>query len=423
MEVIEAKHPNPEIEKPKIGFEFASASAAKIGRNPDILKNEELNEDVILSSPTAGVFAVFDGAGGHANGREAAHIAANAVNLEASNNPNVRLGELIKGATKSVAEAFQNSQEKGYAAAAIVKVLKETQTKNSSRMEVASIGDCRVYIISKEGQIRFITLDNYKETDKNNENSLKKLQGQLSEVSSRHEIIDLNLEEMFNSRNVIDQALGDTANLNPSVHQIEVFKGETILITSDGVHDNLRDSEIVRLSDTKASPKEIANNLIRAAQDRSTQTTLRSKNDDISALVLSYGANGISSSAEKDSKLLTPIELRKGQGARLNINDLPFPITLNLGGMQDIQLSLEGFDDKTRLVVTDPSNPNSRVPIKPNPENYIVFGRDQTIEEDLGMKFPQEVSREHLRFNFDGDYINIIDTSTNGTLIYKKPQA
>jgi protein phosphatase len=417
--------PSPEIKFQETGFEIGSETIAK----------NDPNQDAILVNKSLGLFAVFDGAGGHEGGADASQVAKHSIESAISNNKSLSLSRVLDDASKIVGE-----QSPGLTTTAIVKVVEGSQTEKSCRIQFASVGDSRVYIFASDGSLRQVTTDNVESTT--NEEYLrlaKEKQDRLSAVSEWTDILRED-EPAFNTRNIIHQAIGKGYEVSPIIYEAEINEGDMVLITTDGVHDNLTDEEITSLVGVKAaeglSPQDIANLIAQKSFERSNEGHLRSKADDTSIVVMKYKGGGFDSKPAEElgsnipegnsgtrAENFAEIDLEKDVPVEFNLESLPFPLKLYLG-VYELQLSLDEREGRPpALVVAVPGKsvgeylsgkfaaeiPASEVP------NIITLGRTQKIEELLGVEFPNTVSHNHLEITYGNGRLILKDTSTNGT--------
>src|SRR5262249_40440050 len=90
-------------------------------------------------------------------------------------------------------------------------------------------------------------------------------------------------------RGLITQAIGGRGEPEVHVGEIEVRSGDRLLVCSDGIHDNLTEREILQVLRKVGKRGNSSDALVREARKRSqrgTQATLRSKPDDMSAIVI-----------------------------------------------------------------------------------------------------------------------------------------
>ena len=93
------------------------------------------------------------------------------------------------------------------------------------------------------------------------------------------------IRRFFDSRNVLFNALGQ-GEFEPRVGSFDTNRGDRFLLLSDGVSDNLTDTEIASILKDHINPDEAADTLVSAAKTRSKEKRPRSKPDDMTALVV-----------------------------------------------------------------------------------------------------------------------------------------
>lgn len=140
-----------QVSKATVRQQGGQVSRGDIFRNANL--ERENSEDACLSLPEQGVFAVFDGAGGVQNGRAASRMARDAF---LKGRPNE-----VKNATQlaRMMEAMNGAvQETGGITTGIVaKVNKHANGRKY--LSYASVGDSRLYVLHKNGQIELGTSD------------------------------------------------------------------------------------------------------------------------------------------------------------------------------------------------------------------------------------------------------------------------
>jgi len=238
------------------------------------------------------VGAVFDGLGGH-EGSEQASRTANALVQDAyTTHAPYRLSrreaEEFARAALLDANAEINRSGRYIATTAVLASVHEDTDTIDRYVNIAWAGDSRAYVF-RDGQLVYRTLDDgiaiyvpelgelYPEVPYEYQ-----LQTYLETV---HEPIDdSGLDRLFMHRNVIENCLG--AGERPTIHttQLSVAPGDTVLVCSDGVHDNLTNDEIQTIIRNGGGVEE----LTAAALARSRDSDhMRAKPDDITAVLMS----------------------------------------------------------------------------------------------------------------------------------------
>jgi protein phosphatase len=148
--------------------------------------------------------------------------------------------------------------------------------EGETRLIIGNVADSRVYLI-REGGITPLTLDHL--TNPDYEQEAFETQKKLSESEDSAEL---------HGRNLISQAAGD-GDVRPYISDIEIKSGDRIMVSSDGIHDNLRDSEINHIVKDAKSAKDAKLDLFEAARKRAAEgkgVNARAKDDDMSIVVV-----------------------------------------------------------------------------------------------------------------------------------------
>ncbi len=122
-------------------------------KKDDIEKQSEASEDVAYADGENGVFAVFDGAGGMENGREAAKVAERTFR-EAKPEAFKSDGQLV-AVLEEMNDAVQ--QTSGMTTAILAKVNRNQAGRKY--LAYASVGDSRIYILHENGTIASLVRD------------------------------------------------------------------------------------------------------------------------------------------------------------------------------------------------------------------------------------------------------------------------
>jgi len=252
-------------------------------------KHPERNEDTVLADRENGTYAVFDGVSDPAGGETAARLASAVVQESLRGEPTPSSVETaLLQANKAVLEKSQEDLGlKGIATTA--SVVKVWQTPEGERKAyLGNVGDSRIYLY-RGRELRSLTLDDnffLALANKNPEETFK-LQAALDRISSEADARRLGFadrNQYYRQTSRITQALGsERTAIKPRTATVDLQPGDRLLITSDGIHDNLTTAEMLGI--LSASPT--AEALLRAAQSRSRQEEhIRHKKDDMSALLV-----------------------------------------------------------------------------------------------------------------------------------------
>ncbi len=146
-------------------------------------------------------------------------------------------------------------------------------------LQIAHAGDSRVYVI-RNGQIYFVTLDHALSTAHLPIDEQRAVQTEIADARYTYEVDPFYLYHLY-ERNIIGSALGSKQKheLRLSFDSVELQPGDIALVTSDGIHDNLTDTEIANC----AQKSDIVQALVQQALTRSNEpreVTIKFKYDD-----------------------------------------------------------------------------------------------------------------------------------------------
>lgn len=278
------------------GLNFAAQSEAS-ELHPD------RNEDAMLAVPEHGLFGVFDGMSTPRGGEVAAELARDTVRDVLREIPNDAPNEIAKdGVREALLDANRVIQE--YALEHRLGDIGTTATAGkileypdgTKVALIANVGDSRAYLLRGDGALECLTLDDglSKESAASREQAWE-LQRKFSNVVDHRELSPGELQQ-FMHRHILTQAVGHESS--PSLYSIEVQPGDKLLLCSDGIHDNLTDSEIEKIVSTQ-DPETSVHELTAAAIARSHEKDvmtgerehLRAKVDDMTAIIVEIPAS------------------------------------------------------------------------------------------------------------------------------------
>lgn len=244
------------------------------GRTEPSVENPERNGDAIFFDPDSKLAMVFDGVGASTSpalaSREACQFLKDQL-LDLQPGPGFKqVNRIIRKALCEANNLLLREVPDGQTTVVVAKVLE----KGDKRIVVvANIGDSRAYLFRNDS-LQQITKD-----DREIPSPLVvKIDNALSQD-------DLTLAELayFYRRHIVSQALGMEYLPVSHVCQIDFQLGDKLILTSDGVHDNLT---LTEMAEIVAVDENISNNLVKKARERSTEEHFRAKPDDISVVVM-----------------------------------------------------------------------------------------------------------------------------------------
>lgn len=230
----------------------------------DIGRKRQLNQDFIyLSESPIGnlpnVFIVADGMGGHNAGdyasRYAVETVVDEIGASFERNPARILGGAIEKANTLIRQrAQENIAYSGMGTTMVA------ATCIGRYLEVANVGDSRLYVIS-DG-IKQITQDH-----------------SLVEEMVRMGGIDRASARNHPDKNIITRAIGARDDIEADFFNVELQEGDLVLLCSDGLTNMLDDEEIHRILTEDGSLKYRVDKLVETANRNGGK-------DNISAIVI-----------------------------------------------------------------------------------------------------------------------------------------
>lgn len=273
---------------------------AKVDAATEKSENHQQNEDGYLISPS-GVVAIFDGVSTGGNGKDASDAAIESFKGQLTSLGNNQ-AEIETKMRKMFTEANQDvirNVENGNTTASAAYIW--TAENGERYITIGHVGDTRIYLVAPNGEtgIKQLTTDHRDPTQKN----------------------------------LITQYLGNN-NLNPQIQTFELpEEAGQIVLTTDGVHDNLSDKKLLDVITTQ--PKKgflsrfqttttLARRIVDAALKRSK--AVGGKIDDITAVVIDIPP---AQAAPKQKIVETPIpsveqKLQVGEKVRVQRTDGTF---------------------------------------------------------------------------------------------------
>ena len=292
-------------------FTFAFHSIAHEG-------HPERNEDTILVDRGRGLASVFDGVGGVSAGEIASQLAARVISqawrhtLQQQQPQNssdllmlhddldiqVLVHQLLEEAQAAISDegdrrvkaaATPPEQVTYPATTAIVAVLCQHSGKKGYVIGYAHAGDSRIYLLRRDEPLQRLTRDDGYFLLKMQDQTLSEDDAFRIDQATHIDQLSETERAIFEKRNGITQRLGHFTPKAPSltIHtaQTVIAPGDRMLLCSDGIHDNLTDAEIETIVRCGAHTV-VARHLVQRALDRSREECLRSKKDDMSAIVI-----------------------------------------------------------------------------------------------------------------------------------------
>lgn len=235
------------------------------------------NEDAVFISEDGRFAAVFDGIGGGGGGDRisvAAVRALSEIDPLPSDAETYDQAEWLREAVADAQAAAHREVHSTIQGATAVFAQRVSRTE----LLIRSAGDSRAYAFSAGSGLRRLTIDgdNHPLRDPADEWLSMRLDQAADES-------DLDEDELraFRSRNIVTS---DLVSTDPGAwpFQVELDPLESVILTTDGVHDNLTSDEIEATLLEEIS----AERLVAAARARAREHSFRSKDDDITCAVI-----------------------------------------------------------------------------------------------------------------------------------------
>lgn len=229
--------------------------SVKYAVRTDVGKTREHNEDSYCVNTELGLFVVADGMGGHASGEVASDIAVNMIEQQIKQGNS--LVEAIENAHLAILKGVRSGLGKRGMGTTVVAV----QLRGDA-YTLAWVGDSRAYLwdeglsqISKDHSMVQMLIDT----------------GQITKAEAR----------THPRKNIIYQNLGSAEVEAPqvSVKQGVLYKGQAIVLCSDGLSDEVEDERISEIVGQADSEEQAAENLVNAAIDNGG-------NDNVSVIII-----------------------------------------------------------------------------------------------------------------------------------------
>ncbi len=214
----------------------------------DMGRKRKLNQDYLFASAKPqgnmpNLFIVADGMGGHKAGDYASKYTVETIVSEIKNsfekNPTIIIKKAIKKANEFI--RYKASEDENLAGMGTTVVV---ATVIGRYLQVANVGDSRLYIINRE-EITQITKDH-----------------SLVEEMIRLGAIERSDARLHPDKNIITRAIGVREDVEVDFFTIELKPCDTVLMCSDGLSNMVEDEQIKEIVNSKQGLGETAEALI-----------------------------------------------------------------------------------------------------------------------------------------------------------------
>ncbi len=238
---------------------------------------------------TSNLMAVADGMGGHNGGEVAAEIAVTTLTASSGFQSINEFAYLVQKAHHLIqARAQENMNLDGMGTTLCA--LSEINTQETSqRIGAVNVGDSRIYLFTNN-VLHQVSVDH---------SLVQELidNGKISEIEAKS----------HPQRNVITRSLGHQPIIEVDAWEIDLIIGDRYLLCSDGLTNEISDTEIAEILSTKSDPQQAADQLIQSALENEGLDNVTA----IVADVLSGKEERNSSIIQFDVQTLSPEEDKK----------------------------------------------------------------------------------------------------------------
>lgn len=217
----------------------------------DIGMRRQLNQDFIYSTDEPigtmkNLYIVADGMGGHNAGDFASKYTVETVVREIKNSMEKKPFRIMGRAIRVANELIRIKAKEDISLYGMGTTVVVASVENNV-LEVANVGDSRLYIVGKEG-IRQITRDHSLVEE------MVRMGGMSPEVARNHP-----------DKNIITRAVGARDTVEVDFFSEDLFEGDIVLMCSDGLTNMLSDDEIYEILMSEGTLEDKPQRLIDAA--------------------------------------------------------------------------------------------------------------------------------------------------------------
>ena len=205
-----------------------------------------VNQDLAVETGT--LFAVADGMGGHAGGEVAARLAVDTLTVAFGSKPTgAGLSEAVSEANRVVYEhSLENPELRGMGTTLTAAAL--VNEDGHDVIALVNVGDSRSYRFH-DGELSQITVDH-----------------SLAEEMVRSGEISESEAAVHPHRHILTRALGVADDVAVDLWRVQPSRGDRLLLCSDGLTNELDETQITEVLGTVPDPQVAADLLVRAAR-------------------------------------------------------------------------------------------------------------------------------------------------------------
>jgi protein phosphatase len=264
----------------------------RVGAATDVGRVRTNNEDQLLVADN--LFAVADGMGGHAAGEVASLTAVEAIKAAFARNPTADgLADALREANHAIWQRAGEQPElrgMGTTATAIALVDEDGE----ELLAVCNVGDSRTYLL-RDGELDQITEDH----------SLPEEMVRRGELAPEDAI-------MHPQRHILTRVLGMDERIEVDCFRIVPYRGDRVLLASDGLTNEVTDDQIASVLRRLADPDEAARELVRQAKENGGS-------DNVTVVIVDVVDDGAKARAASEALAAEPT--RGPSGRALPVDD------------------------------------------------------------------------------------------------------
>ncbi len=207
------------------------------------------NEDAYVAEPM--IFGVADGMGGHQAGEVASAIAATTLRDRLSGGANtvdVAVAAVVEANAAIFQGAHNNVEQRGMGTT-LTALAVLTTPDAAVRFALLNVGDSRTYVM-RQGRLRRVSIDH----------------SYVQELVSTGHITELEARN-HPRRNIVTRALGIEPTVRVDTWVLPLVKGDRYVLCSDGLVDEVEDTDIAELLASNTDPQAAAEALVARAND------------------------------------------------------------------------------------------------------------------------------------------------------------
>ncbi len=201
------------------------------------------------------IAVIADGVGGMQRGEVASRLAVETAlrafrEAAGGQSPQQLIAQTFDAANTAVYDKGMENHGKNRMATTLCAVI-----FRNNEITVANVGDSRVYLVRKESIKQLSTDHSY--------TGMQQKFGLISEQEAK----------TSEHRNVLTRSVGSELVVRPDVENVTVFKGDKVVLCTDGLYSKVADGEIADII-SRMSPAQACRQLVALAEQRGTEDNL-----------------------------------------------------------------------------------------------------------------------------------------------------